>query len=98
MKPLRIGITGGIGSGKSLVCKIFASLGVPTYDADTRAKKLMIEEEVVVNQIKKESGEQSNHEDGSLKRDHLRKQEFNDPFKLEPLTNWFDAGCPLVRE
>ena len=38
--PLQIGITGGIGSGKSIVCKIFSCLGIPVYDADTRAKWL----------------------------------------------------------
>jgi len=39
--PLQIGITGGIGSGKSLVCKIFNQLGIPVYDADSHAKELM---------------------------------------------------------
>jgi dephospho-CoA kinase len=38
--PLQIGITGGIGAGKSIVCKIFACLGVPVYDADSRARWL----------------------------------------------------------
>ena len=39
-KPLQVGITGGIGSGKSIVCKVFSCLGIPVYDADTRAKWL----------------------------------------------------------
>lgn len=39
--PLQIGVTGGIGSGKSLVCRIFACLGVPVYSADDRAKWLI---------------------------------------------------------
>ncbi|HPI79374.1 MAG TPA: dephospho-CoA kinase, partial [Cyclobacteriaceae bacterium] len=34
MGPLQVGITGGIGSGKSLVCRIFGCLGIPVYDAD----------------------------------------------------------------
>lgn len=38
---LKIGITGGIGSGKSLVCKVFISLGIPVYNADERAKYLI---------------------------------------------------------
>ncbi len=38
---IRVGITGGIGSGKSRVCALFAALGVPVYDSDTRAKELM---------------------------------------------------------
>jgi len=98
MKPLRIGITGGIGSGKILVCKIFASLGVPTYDADTRAKKLMTEDEVLVDQIKKEFGSQSYHEDGSLKRDYLSKEVFNDPVKLETLNNLVHPRVALDSE
>ena len=37
----RIGITGGIGSGKSVVARVFAALGVPVYDSDSRAKYVM---------------------------------------------------------
>ncbi|MBL7810850.1 MAG: dephospho-CoA kinase [Bacteroidetes bacterium] len=40
---MRIGITGGIGSGKTTVCNLFASLGVPVYHADTEARKLYTE-------------------------------------------------------
>lgn len=38
--PLQIGITGGIGSGKSVVCKVFSCLNIPVYEADSRAKWL----------------------------------------------------------
>lgn len=85
MKTLRVGITGGIGSGKSLVCKIFSCLRVPTYDADSRARKLMTEDSVLVGQIKKEFGEQSYHSDGTLNREFLGKEVFNNPVKLETL-------------
>ena len=37
---LKLGITGGIGSGKSIICKVFKTLGTPVYEADTRAKEL----------------------------------------------------------
>ena len=40
-KPLRVGVTGGIGCGKSVVCRMFALLGVPVYDSDREAKRLM---------------------------------------------------------
>jgi dephospho-CoA kinase len=40
-KTFQVGITGGIGSGKSVICKIFTCLGVPVYDADSRAKSIM---------------------------------------------------------
>ncbi|MBA7517650.1 Dephospho-CoA kinase [subsurface metagenome] len=52
---LKVGITGGIGSGKSTVCKIFNSLGIPVYHADTRAKYLTIHtsdiREVIINEF-----------------------------------------------
>lgn len=40
MAPLQIGVTGGIGSGKSVVCRVFMALGIPVYEADARAKWL----------------------------------------------------------
>ena len=61
---LQIGITGGIGSGKSLVCKMFNSLGVPSYDADSRAKRLMTTDGILVEAIEKEFGSLSYHKDG----------------------------------
>lgn len=84
-KPLRIGITGGIGSGKSLICKIFISLNVPVYDADSRARNLMTSDFILRDQIKKEFGESSYQADGSLNREYLSKKVFNDPSKLEKL-------------
>lgn len=83
-RPFQVGITGGIGCGKSLVCKIFGSLGIPLYDADSRAKILMTTDRILVDQIKKEFGILSYHEDGSLNKEHLRKA-FNDPKELERL-------------
>ena len=49
--PLQIGITGGIGSGKSVVCKVFACLGIKIYDADSRAKWLTNHNEEVRQKI-----------------------------------------------
>ncbi len=85
MSYLRIGVTGGIGSGKSMVCKIFALLGAPTYDADSRAKKLMTEDAVLVDQVKKKFGAQSYFQDGSLNREYLSKEVFNNAEKLKEM-------------
>ena len=85
MSSLRIGITGGIGSGKSMVCQIFALLGAPTYDADSRARNLMTDDLVLVNQIKEKFGTQSYRTDGSLNREYLSKEVFNDSEKLSEL-------------
>ena len=52
-RPLQVGITGGIGSGKSTVAKIFNVLGIPVYDADSRAKALMNTDSILIEQIKR---------------------------------------------
>jgi dephospho-CoA kinase len=83
--PLQIGITGGIGSGKSLICKIFATLGIPVYDADSHAKALMTTDGILVSQIKKEFGDLSYHADGTLNRNYLGAHVFDDENKLEAL-------------
>ncbi|MBX2914079.1 MAG: dephospho-CoA kinase [Cyclobacteriaceae bacterium] len=85
IKPLQVGITGGIGSGKSLVCKIFNALGVPTYDADSRAKMVMTTDGILVEAIKKEFGVLSYDALGMLNRQHLANTVFNQPNKLKRL-------------
>jgi dephospho-CoA kinase len=84
-KPLQIGITGGIGSGKSLVSRIFNLLGIPVYDADSRAKSLMTTDGILVSQIKKEFGVLSFHTDGGVNREYLGEHVFNNPDKLKVL-------------
>jgi dephospho-CoA kinase len=80
-----IGITGGIGSGKSLVCQIFTSLGIPVYDADSRAKSLMTTDGILISAIKKEFGALSYHPDGTLNRQYLASVAFQDPQRLQVL-------------
>jgi len=82
---LQIGVTGGIGSGKSTVCKIFQSLGIPVYDADSRAKKLMQENARLVEDIKNEFGNDSYLSSGAINRDYLAKVAFGDPEKVKRL-------------
>lgn len=84
-KLLQVGITGGIGSGKSLICKIFNALGVPTYDADSRAKMVMTTDGILVEAIKKEFGILSYDAKGVLNRQHLANSVFNQPDKLKRL-------------
>lgn len=86
--PLQVGITGGIGSGKSLICKIFGVLGVPVYDADYRAKNLMTTDGILIDQIKKEFGSLSYNEKGALNREHLSAAVFSEPARLEKLNSF----------
>ncbi|MGE0590304.1 MAG: dephospho-CoA kinase [Cyclobacteriaceae bacterium] len=83
-KPLEVGITGGIGSGKSLICRIFGCLGIPLYDADSRAKNLMTTDRILVDQIQQEFGNLSYDSTGRLNREHLRKA-FSDPGEIKKL-------------
>lgn len=85
MQPLKIGITGGIGSGKTIVGKIFSVLGIPIFDADTEAKRLMTTHTVLVHAIKEEFGPKAYHDDGSLNRAYMASEVFNDEVKLKRL-------------
>lgn len=86
-KPLTIGITGGIGAGKSIVCDIFRALGIHVYQADERAKRLMTEDENVVNQIRAAFGPESYTSQGTVNRIILAKRVFNDSNKLKTLND-----------
>ena len=78
----QIGVTGGIGSGKSTVCKVFAMLGAPVYEADGRAKWLMNHDTTLKNAIVDKFGEEAYQADGSLNRSWLAEQVFNDEEKV----------------
>ena len=81
----KIGITGGIGSGKTTVCKIFESLHIPIYYADDRAKALMTQDAKLVKHIKKLLGDAAYFNDGTLNRQHIAKIVFSQPKKLAKL-------------
>lgn len=82
---IKIGITGGIGSGKTTVCNIFECMGVPVYYADREAKRLMQEDNSLRKAIIDNFGKDAYREDGALNRTYLSNQVFNDPEKLERL-------------
>ena len=80
-----VGITGGIASGKTYCAGIFESLGVPIYYSDSRAKKLMVENSSVVDQIKSIFGKESYFSDGTLNRKHLSNQIFSNKELLKKM-------------
>lgn len=81
---LKVGLTGGIGSGKSMVAKIFAALGVPVYYADEAAKRIQQEDPEVRKQIIHLLGEPA-YQDGQLNRSFVSSVVFSDRDKLEKL-------------
>ncbi len=83
---LKVGLTGGIGSGKSIVAGIFKVLGVPVFDADSEAKTLMENNDQLKKLLKKEFGPET-FEDGKLNRSYLANIVFNDAYKLDRLNS-----------
>ncbi|RYU78678.1 dephospho-CoA kinase [Hymenobacter persicinus] len=82
---LRIGITGGIGSGKSVACRLFQVLGVPVYDADFRAKWVMAHDSALRAELEQAFGPEAFDAAGVLNRGYLAKVAFNDPAQLARL-------------
>lgn len=78
---LRVGLTGGIGSGKTTVARVFQVLGVPVYDADKASKKLMNEDAQMKMDLISAFGEET-YKEGVLDRKYLAETVFNDPEKL----------------
>ena len=99
---LKIGLTGGIGSGKTTVANIFKVLGIPVFDADTVAKNLMENDPVLKKKLLAQFGPLVFEHD-KLNRKWLAGIVFNDPYQLDllnamvhPITlsaaeNWFDG-------
>lgn len=79
-----IGLTGGIGSGKTTVAKYFASKGIPVYIADEAAKDIMNDKEVV-QEVQTIFSEHVIQENGLLDRNAIRELVFNDKSKLDQL-------------
>ncbi len=80
-KPLLVGVTGGIGSGKSTICRIFEVFQIPIYYADDRAKALITEDEKLKNQIIELFGPES-YQGSNLNRSYLAARVFNNEEEL----------------
>ncbi|HMQ08235.1 MAG TPA: dephospho-CoA kinase [Saprospiraceae bacterium] len=84
---LRIGLTGGIGSGKTTVGKLFEELGIPVYYADQRAKHLMNYDPDLKKQIKSLLGSESYYDNGRLNRTYVAYKVFNDRSLLQKINH-----------
>ncbi len=79
---LNVGLTGGIGSGKTIASKIFEVLGIPVYQADAAAKRVMETNSVLKNQLIEQFGNDA-FVDGKLNRSYIAEIIFNDKEKLQ---------------
>ena len=86
MKPYLLGITGGIGSGKSTVSKIFEVLGIKIYQSDDMAKYLMENDNKLISSIINSFGEES-YIDGKINKEYISKNVFYDKEKLKTINN-----------
>lgn len=91
---IRVGVTGGIGSGKSTACEIFAEMGVTVYDCDREAKRLMTESAAVRDQIIETFGKEA-YAEGELNRAYLAEKVFGSEEQLARLNA---IVHPAVRE
>ena len=80
---VKLAITGSIGSGKSVVSRMMNVLGVPVYDCDANAKRLMTENEYIVSELKRMFGEECYEEDGTLNRQYIAARIFTDKENIE---------------
>lgn len=81
---LKVGVTGGIGAGKSIVCRVFKTLGIPVFDADAAAKMLMEEDPLLVKAISNLFGNDV-YISGKLDREKVASMVFNQPTLLKQL-------------
>lgn len=91
---LTVGITGGIGSGKSTICEIFRHLNIPVFEADLEAKKLIHSNTVIKAGLIDLFGEAIYTSDGTVDRKELARLIFNDENKLTKVN---ELVHPLVR-
>ena len=100
---IKIGLTGGIGSGKTMVAKIFETLGIPVYYADAAARRLMNTDKTLKAAILKNFGADS-YKNDELDRKYLASVVFNDKEKLDLLNSLthpvtiLDAGQWIDRQ
>ncbi|MCP9756192.1 dephospho-CoA kinase [Lacihabitans sp. CCS-44] len=84
---LKVGLTGGIGSGKSLVAKLFSLLGVPIYESDQRAKLLIEHQETIISEIKELLGEQAYTLEGKYDKVFVSQAVFQNEELLKSLNH-----------
>ena len=84
---IKVGLTGGIGSGKSTVAKLFEVLRVPVYYADEAAKRLMVSDPTVRQHLIEAFGPEVYDATGQLQRSYLSEKVFNDQTALDQLNN-----------
>jgi len=82
---LKIGITGGIGSGKTTICRVFETFGIPVFYADAVAKEIMVADPILVAGVIAAFGKESYDREGRLNNKYIAQIVFNDTVQLAKL-------------
>jgi dephospho-CoA kinase len=85
-KIMKLGVTGGIGSGKTSVCKVFCVLGIPVFFADSEANNVMNDDQNIMREINRIAGDDL-YEEGTLDRRKLASIIFNDQELLKKVNS-----------
>jgi dephospho-CoA kinase len=91
---IKVGVTGGIGSGKTLICRVFEKLGVPVFYADDEAKRLLDADPEVKEAMMEYFGRDI-YDDKGLKKAHLASKIFNNQDALSKVNS---IVHPAVRQ
>jgi len=83
---IKVGVTGGIGSGKTLICRIFEKLGAPVFYADYEAKKILNHNKTVVNEVSSIFGEDI-YDEAGINKAKLANVIFNNQDALDTINN-----------
>lgn len=83
--PIQVGVTGGIGSGKSVVCRIFSCLGTPVYEADQRANWLADHDPAIRQEVLALLGPEAYTSEGTYNRKYVASRVFTEPDLLQQL-------------
>ena len=90
----KLGLTGGIGVGKTYVSKVFQQMGIPVFNADVEAKNCMTEDKELMQNVKTSFGENM-YDNGVLQKEKLAKIVFNNSERLAELNTLVH---PLVKQ
>ena len=93
--PVKLAITGGIGSGKSVISRMLGIMGIPVYDCDSRAKSMMVNNGFVVEELKRMFGEECYNDDGTLNRQYIASCIFTDKGNITRMNGLIH---PLVKD
>lgn len=102
---IKIGVTGGIGSGKSFICGVLERMNYPVFYTDQVAKTIMITDSILINQVKSLFGDAAYSEDGILNRELIASKIFSNEDLRIQLNSYvhpavyraFDTWCDLQK-